>query len=217
MSGKIVSVITGDIVDSQKIAPENYEKMITILEDVLTKLVKQVDARFDMYRGDAFQIIFHHPADAIASALKIRLALITSELHIDARQCIGIGIGIGIGSSMHIGNDIKTSSGEAFVLSGTGLDKLKNDHLSIKSNNLGFQEQIELLTKFLDAHISGLTRIQAETLQAYLDSTTKSHQEIADSLGKERSNITKRLNVSHYQLVEEYIRHFKKCVKEEYQ
>ncbi|WP_413282597.1 hypothetical protein [Vibrio sp. MA40-2] len=211
MSEKIVSVITGDIVDSQKIAPEDYEKMLTILKTVLTKLVEQVDARFDMYRGDAFQIVFFEPADAVLSALKIRLALKTSELRIDARQCIGIG------RAMHIGNDIKTSTGEAFVLSGTGLDKLKSNHLTIQSNNSAFQDKTYLLTKFLDAHISGLTTIQTEALWSYFDLTTKTHEDIATALGKKRTNITKLLNASHYQLIEEYIRHFEKCVKEEYQ
>jgi tRNA(Met) C34 N-acetyltransferase TmcA len=211
MSKQIVSVVTGDVVNSQKIAPENYQKMLAILESTLVELTKQTDARFDMYRGDAFQIVFFEPADAVLSALKIRLTLKTSELQIDARQCIGVG------EAMYLGKDTKTSTGEAFVLSGTGLDKLKSNYLSVQSSSLVFQDKIELLTRFVDAHLRGLTKKQTEALLSYLVSQNKSHKDVADALGKERRNTTKLLNASHYQLVEEYVRHFEKCVNEEYQ
>jgi hypothetical protein len=118
---------------------------------------------------------------------------------------------------MYLGKDTKTSTGEAFVLSGTGLDKLKSNYLSVQSSSLVFQDKIELLTRFVDAHLRGLTKKQTEALLSYLVSQNKSHKDVADALGKERRNTTKLLNASHYQLVEEYVRHFEKCVNEEYQ
>ncbi|MBL4630645.1 MAG: hypothetical protein JKY14_05615 [Paraglaciecola sp.] len=210
MNESIVGVITGDIVDSQKIEPENYDNMLYTLERTFTELKERRDVTFEIYRGDAFQAIFSNPVDAVKSAVIIRLALKTAISSFDVRQNVGIG---GVTSRR---SDIKTSTGEAFTLSGKGLDNIRSSYIAVTTNNKQFQSKIGLLTKFLDAHLSGLTLIQSETLLCYLTSEDKSHEFIASSLSKTRSNTTKLLNAGHYQLIDEYSSYFDSCFTESF-
>jgi len=206
----IVAVITGDIIKSQKLEATDYEKMLYTLESTIRTLISKSKSSFDIFRGDSFQIIFQKSIDAIKAAIIIRLALKTAKPSFDARQSIGIG------GVMSLRNDVKSSIGEAFVLSGRGLDKMKGKFISITSGNAGLQSKVELLTKFLDAIISNLTLNQAEVLLCYLTSEDKSHSTIASLTGKNRSNVTKLLNASHYQLIDEYLNHMANYITEEY-
>ncbi|MEO9946848.1 MAG: hypothetical protein ABJH28_02630 [Paraglaciecola sp.] len=210
MKENLVGVITGDIVASQKIHSEDYDCMLYTLEGTLTMLKGSRNMKFETYRGDAFQSVFVEPVEAIYSAVIIRLALKATTPSFDVRQSVGIG------AVTSIRGDIATSTGEAFTLSGKGLDTIKNDLIKVSSNNLAFQSKVGVLTKFLDAHLSGLTGIQSETLLCYLTSKDKSHAALAESLNKTRSNTTKLLIASRYQLVEEYLNYVKLCVSEEF-
>ncbi|MFT4937414.1 MAG: hypothetical protein ACI88A_000429 [Paraglaciecola sp.] len=199
MSEPIVGVLTGDIVKSRKIDVNNYDEMLYTLESTLRMLVDKTGVEFDIFRGDSFQAIFPTAADAIKGALIVRLALKAATPPLDVRQSIGIG------SVSSLRHNAKSSTGEAFILSGNGLDEIKNRNMVIKSNNKSFQNRITLITKFLDILIGGLTSIQSETLLHYLMAIDKSHSAIASSLKKTRSNTTKLLLASHYQLVAEYL------------
>ncbi|MEP2652949.1 MAG: hypothetical protein ABJH06_13260 [Paraglaciecola sp.] len=210
MSNNSIGVVTGDIVGSQKIKSENYDSMLHTLESTLAMLKAHYNMSFETYRGDAFQCIFDNPIEAIKSAIIIRLALKAVSPSFDVRQSIGIGEV----TSRRL--DIKTSTGEAFTLSGKGLDTIKGNLITVATNNSSFQVKVGLLTKFLDNLLSDLTIIQSETLLRYVTSEDKSHAALAASLGKTRSNTTKLLLASRYQLVDEYLSHFAACYEEEF-
>lgn len=210
MSESIVGVLTGDIVKSQRIDINNYDEMLYTLESTFRMLVDKTGVEFDIFRGDSFQAIFPTARDAIKGALIVRLALKAATPPLDVRQSIGIGK---VSSLRH---NAKSSIGEAFVLSGNGLDEIKNRNIVIKSNSEKFQNRITLSTKFLDVLIGGLTSIQSETLLHYLMAKDKSHNAIAASLKKTRSNTTKLLIASHYQLVGEYLVYFDECFTTEF-
>ncbi|QJR82382.1 hypothetical protein CA267_017305 [Alteromonas pelagimontana] len=208
MEKNAIGVLTGDIVNSQKIPPEHYEKLLYALNSTFSQLEKRCSIKFDIFRGDSFQIIFDNPSEAIEGAIILRLALKTSEPAFSVRQSIGIG------KAMLLRHDVKSSTGEAFVLSGKGLDSMKNAYLTINSNDKLLQNKLTLLTKFVDAHLLGLTTIQAETLLCYITSANQSHEAVAKKLKKTRSNTTKLLLASRYQLIDEYCDYFKESVKE---
>ena len=210
MSESIVGVLTGDIVKSQQIAVGNYDEMLYALESTLRMLVEKSKVKFDIFRGDSFQVAFPNVEDVIEGALIIRLALKINTPSIHVRQSIGIGT---VSSQRH---NAKSSTGEAYVLSGNGLDQMKSQQLVVNSNSHAFQSRMSLMTKLVDALVGGLTLIQSEALLQFLIAQDKSHSEIASSLNKTRSNTTKLLIASHYQLISEYIEYFQKTVKEEF-
>lgn len=210
MNKDIVSVITGDIIDSRNITPENYDVMLYTLELTVQLLSEQLPLKYDRYRGDSFQLVCLHACDAIKVAIVIQLALKTSELNISARQSIGIG------QINSLRNDIRTSMGEAFILSGEGLDKMKSEILTISTSDKEFQKNITLVTKFVDIQLKEITRAQAQVLLKYMVNEDKSHYAIASELKKSRSNITRLLNASHYQLIDEYIQYFNYLINKAY-
>lgn len=199
MQTTFAAVLTGDIVKSRAIAAEDYDQLFYTLQQTLQKLTLQQQGKFDIYRGDAFQAIFAKPAAAIRAALVLRLALRTATPAFDARQCIGIG------SITVLRPDVRSSMGEAFVLSGTGLDSMKAGHLLVRSHHAAQQERLELVTRLMDAHLSHLSPAQSEVLLHYLLAEDKSHQAVAAAAGKNRSNVTRLLNASGYHLVVDYL------------
>lgn len=199
MQTTFAAVLTGDIVKSSAIAAEDYDQLFYTLQQTLQKLTLHQQGKFDIYRGDAFQAIFAKPAAAIRAALVLRLALRTATPAFDARQCIGIG------SITVLRPDVRSSMGEAFVLSGTGLDSMKAGHLLVRSHHAAQQERLELVTRLMDAHLSHLSPAQSEVLLHYLLAEDKSHQAVAAAVGKNRSNVTRLLNASGYHLVVDYL------------
>ncbi|WP_158968559.1 hypothetical protein [Paraglaciecola sp. L3A3] len=210
MDKKIIAVLTGDIVGSQKIAPQNYDNMLYTLESTFAMLANNTEITFDLFRGDSFQAIFTDAKMVISSAIILRLALKIAKPSLSARQSIGIG------QATSLRSDSKISTGQAFVLSGVGLDNIKNNLLAVHSHQPSFQLKLALLTRFVDNHLAGLTVIQSEVLLCYLTAIDKSHEAIATALNKTRSNVTRILNTSRYQLIVDYIQHFEDCVAEEF-
>ncbi|KLU17571.1 hypothetical protein ABE79_18005 [Proteus mirabilis] len=147
MNKDIVSVITGDIIDSKNIPVPNYDLMLYTLEQTVQLLSEQLPIKYDRYRGDSFQIVCLQAGDAIKVAIVIQLALKTSNLEISARQSIGIG------KIDSLRNDVRTSIGEAFILSGEGLDKIKGEILTISASSSDFQQNITLVTKYLNIQL----------------------------------------------------------------
>jgi hypothetical protein len=196
------AVITGDLIKSRKIAAQDFDVIRYRLEQVLTYLSDKYDAEYDVYRGDSFQIIFPSMNDSITSALLIRLALKsvkTSGQKFDAR------ISIGLGTVETQRTKLRSSTGEAFNLSGIGLDKLKGQNIGVFTNSTEFQSRIGLLIKFVDAKIDNLTQVQIQALYEYLIDENNNHNEIAKRLNKSRVNTTKLLNMASYQLFDEFI------------
>lgn len=210
MNKDIVSVITGDIIDSKNIPIQSYDLMLYTLEQTVQLLSEQLPIKYDRYRGDSFQIVCLQAEDAIKAAIVIQLALKTSNLEISARQSIGIG------KIDSLRNDVRTSIGEAFILSGEGLDKMKGEILTISASSSDFQQNITLVTKYLNVQLKEITRAQAQVLLKYMVNKDKSHYAIADELKKSRSNITRLLNASHYQLIDEYIQYFNYLINKAY-
>jgi hypothetical protein len=203
----IKAVLTGDIVNSQKITGADYDLMLANLKDILAQLQQGLPMDYDIYRGDAFQLILSQPETAMYVAIVIHLSLRSHLPPVDVRQCIGLG------EVTTRRESVKQSTGEAFTLSGQGLDNIKGRGICIASSNADFQMKMTLLTRFFDHHLASLTRIQSEVLLCYLLATDKSHENLAKRLNKKRSNVTRILNASQYQLVVAYLDFYTQQVK----
>ena len=196
---RFVGVLTGDITNSQSYSDDDINNILATLKLHLLRYAKQHDGHFDIYRGDAFQLAISKPQYSMHIALGLRLALKAYTPSVDVR------ISVGVGEGHFRPTEVKTGTGEAFVLSGRGLDTIKPYHLAFFSSNTLLESSVQLLTRFADNHVSGLTQTQSETLLAYLEALDKSHENIAAILNKTRSNVSRILNASNYKLVAEYL------------
>jgi hypothetical protein len=199
------AVITGDLINSRKIPAKDFDAVRYQLEQVLTHLTEKYHAEYDVYRGDSFQVIFPNMNYAIKSALLIRLALKSVQT---AGQKFDARISIGMGTVDTQRTKLRSSTGEAFNLSGMGLDKLKGQNIGVFTNSTEFQSRIDLLIKFVDAKVEDLTQVQIQALYEYLADEKNNHDEVAKRLNKSRVNTTKLLNMANYQLFDEFINSF---------
>ncbi len=200
------AVITGDIVQSQSLNDTAFNAVISTLKTQCQHYAEAYDCNFDIYRGDAFQLITKEPVYAMDIAVGLRLALKAHTPSVDMR------ISVAVGNATFRADEVRTGTGSAFVMSGRGLDNIKPHHITFHCDNLTLAHQCQLLTRFLDVHVTGLTQTQSETLLAYLLSDDKSHEHVATKLEKSRSNVSRILNASHYKLVVEYLSYMKECI-----
>ena len=198
-SSSFAGVLTGDITGSQSYSNDDFGNILAALQQHLSKYAKRYSGNFDIYRGDAFQLVIGQPKYAMHIALGLRLALKAHTPSVDVR------ISVAVGEAHFRPSEVKTGTGEAFVLSGRGLDMIKPHYLAFYSSDVKLENKTQLLTRFADAHVSGLTQTQSQTLLAYLEASDKSHENVAAALDKNRSNVSRILNASNYKLVAEYL------------
>ncbi len=197
------SVLTGDLIHSQR--THDVQAYIKSLKTVLKQLSTHYRIQSQVYRGDGFQVVMDNPEEAFVCAVALRAALIASSPdheRWDARLSIGIGE-----------HADKESYGEAFVLSGHGLDNMKKSTLAAFSSHASFQERVALLTEFTAAIIDNWTVVEAQTVYLYLTLDTD-QQTIANQLGKSRVTINKALQRAQTRLLDSYLEHTRRCIRE---
>ena len=200
----MIGVISGDIIKSQTIPKQQYDAMLYQLEQSLRGISKK-QTLWNIYRGDAFQLQLNNPEMLFETAILIYLHLKSSGYEL--RQSMALG---------QIDNprsDIKTATGSAFTLSGQGLDKITNQRFVINIAEQHVDESLLLNLAFVDVLLTKVTAKQANALYVYLTSTDNNHAALAKELKTSRENVTKLLNLAHYQLIERFIKHTQFIIK----
>lgn len=207
---KIYAVITGDIVKSTSLSTEDFESLRENLHDwvsVATKWKRSVvKGKAEFTRGDSWQLLLSDAAMALRVGTLIRAGLIAKGA--DTRFSIGIG-----GADSISTKRVSLSIGEAFVLSGHGLDEM-----NVYSNvSIHCPESIGLLADWLpvvgqlcDSVMSGWTGRQAEIITLALNPKEPKQDEIADSLNPpvSRQAVTKALDGANWNSMRSAIRAF---------
>ncbi|MCG7531647.1 hypothetical protein MHM98_09870 [Psychrobium sp. MM17-31] len=197
-----VAVLTGDIVKSRQIEQAIYDDLLYSLNNVLAYVSQQHgDNAFQFIRGDSFQLVVHDVEQALKYALLIRLACKELEETLDCR------ISIGISGNDVLRHQIGNSTGDAFTLSGQGLDTLKDDRLLLRAFDKNFNRHIALLIQYVDHQMSQLTQRQAAIFQLKIRDPELIQQQIADLLGAQRVSISRSLKTARYDLLAQAIDH----------
>lgn len=191
----VFAVITGDLVKSSSYQSTDYDRLLYLLDQSL-RLCSEPQ-HFNIYRGDAFQLLLTEPNLAVRTALLLRLNLIAEGA--DARLCIAIG------AVDNLRADIKTATGPVFTLSGTGLDRLSQQRWSLYDAT--GSQPLDLLLRFADHRLTQLTKRQAEVLLTYLLADDKSHKTLATQLHSSRANVTALLNQASYTLFDDFLQY----------
>jgi hypothetical protein len=163
------AVITGDIIQSTKIDSKGLYTLFQLLGTELKELNQKYEVKFEVFRGDSFQCLIKDPALSLRVALIIKTfirSLRLDDLLLDglmnpikneskSNAMIDARMTIGIGSVSMLSENLATSNGVAFQLSGRLLDKLKDarQHLAIASDDK-YNNEWETESVLLDAIIS---------------------------------------------------------------
>jgi class 3 adenylate cyclase len=188
------AVLTGDLIHSQ--TADDTQAYLEGLQKILATLAQHYALEADTYRGDGFQISLHDTRHAFECALALRAGLIAASPK-GERWDARIALGIGPDTS---GRDY----GEAYVLSGQGLDGMKKLTLGVFCNDVSFMSRAELVTEFAAAILDKWTVVEAQAYYAHVLGTGD-QQSIASQLGKSRVAINKALQRGQARLLDRYL------------
>lgn len=205
----IKGVITGDLVDSTNIAAQWRQTVIDALHVCVAESISLTPIKLEMYRGDSFQVVVDNPEYALTTAIalrtKIKAQTPSGQKLWDARLAIGIG------NVSFESENIVTSDGEAFRLSGHSFDHIGKKRLSISTPWAEFNSNIELVSRFADDLITSWTAKQARIVyQSML--FPKLQKDMAEELGMTRQNFNYHWSSARGQLILDYVEYFKSLI-----
>lgn len=215
-------VITGDIVGFTKLTVNDRDKLIKTLNGIIDTyndgIAPVMKIKFEVYRGDSFQVVIPEAENSLKVALLIRLGLISARTANypsslkpniwDARLSIGIGT---VDSARE---SISLSDGEAFHNSGRAFDLLKkSDRLIVRTPWEEINNELNVESFMADTIIRRLSEKQTEITYQYIlgNSTQKS---LAEELGITPQAVNKSLQQGGNALLE-FIRRFEFLIKKQ--
>ncbi len=207
--GKVVAVLTGDLVASQKHDTAEIEAAMGRISATARTLSKMVnaDTRFTRFRGDGWQIVLGRAGLALRAALMIIADLKAENHQIETR----ISVGVGRWDNLGTGN-LSDASGQAFFVSGSHLDDMpKHRRLAIAGgrdkavHGVADRDWQAAIFDMAEWIANRLTQPQAEAMAMALRDDWQTQDELAQRLGITRQAMQARLTGAGFQAMENAI------------
>ncbi|MGI2171479.1 hypothetical protein ACROAE_15030 [Shewanella sp. MF05960] len=196
---KPIAVIVGDVVDSTKLTSAQFEQLLERIKIIQTWISEGHSANaHSIERGDEFQSVVHDIENALRYTIIYRIGIKALGKAFDSR------ISFAIAANADLRESVSESMGPAFVLSGRGLNGLKNERLLFSSDRITLTEYFDLLFKYLDKQLSELTSRQCEVMLPMLRTNQElSISELAEQLDVATATASKSLKASGWPLINE--------------
>lgn len=202
----IKGVITGDLVNSTKIATEWRQSVVDALNTCVSDFMAITPIKIEMYRGDSFQVVVDKAEQTLSVAIALRSKLRASTP--DGNDMWDARVSVGIGEISFESDNVVTSDGEAFRLSGRAFDNIGKKRLNISTPWTELNTAMELNTRFADEFVSTWTARQARVVYHSI-LFLKTQKEMAEELDMTRQNFNYHWGTSKAQLILDYIEYFK--------
>lgn len=204
------AIITGDIIDSTMIPITQRQALLDTIKEAAKYVAKFSPLKYEIFRGDSFQFVIDNPEQSLLIAILIR-AFLRKATPKNSTNIWDARISIGIGDITYVSEDIITYDGEAFQLSGRGLDTLGKKCLGIFTKWKDVNEELQVSTAFADDVISNWSCYQAEVIIESIGENLK-QKSIAYKCGKTPQAINKTLLLAKDNLIKLYIKRFETIV-----
>jgi len=208
---KLYAVLTGDIVKSSRLSPRQLESVRSSLTGAVS-IVRRwqqglVKDKPDFFRGDAWQLLLMDPARALRAGVYLRAAVLAMGLA-DTRVSIGLG-----GVDKVSRSRVSLSMGQAFTLSGHGLDNMTHySKMTIEIPNPAdpLSGWLPVVGHLCDSLMGQWTKRQAEVVCVALDPSEPDQDEIAKALkpAVSKQAVAKALNGASWYALREAVRLF---------
>ncbi|HXB94845.1 MAG TPA: hypothetical protein VNU70_06795 [Puia sp.] len=202
----LVAALTGDIVNSTKLASRQEQGLLEALDSVLSGYV------YEFYRGDSFQVYVEDPARALRLALLCRAIAVGETEGEEDPVVADIRISIGIGPAEQPVRNLGKAKGEAFLLSGRQFDRLQQneERLAIvcgePTANIGFQAMAD----YLDSIFKAMTAKQARVIAALLQRETQ--QTAAQQLNRSKSTVSELAAAGRWPEIERLLEQYEMLI-----
>lgn len=196
---KPISVISGDIINSTKLTSDQFDILLTRIKDIQQWITEGNSLNVhSIKRGDEFQTVVHDIENSLRYTIIYRIAIKALGKQFDSR------ISFSIAENADLRESVSESMGEAFVLSGRGLKKLKHDKLVFSSDRSELSSSFDLLFKYLDKQLTELTSRQCEVMLPMLKTNDDlSISELSQQLEIATATASKSLKASGWPLINE--------------
>ena len=217
------AVITGDIIHSTQMENDMRLELFNLIKNSLKIWDKDYHMKSEMFRGDSFQCLLKLPFISLRLALIIKTYVRSlnpidfydvkkvnsnqeKKMH-QTNWLFDVRIGLGIGEVDSETKTLANSNGEAFHLSGSALDELKDSkqHLAVKTND-EFREEWETSIILLDAIMSKTSALQCQVLNLKLLGYTEI--QIAQRLDVGQSAINQRSVSGNWNAINAMVKRF---------
>ncbi|GAA4518025.1 hypothetical protein [Sphingobacterium thermophilum] len=181
------AILTGDIVHSRKVSSE-------IWLSVLTDCLRHYSNKFDIFRGDSFQIEL--PLEKCIEAVFYIKASIRTIEKLDVR------LGLGIGKIEVERQHVKDSSGEAYIFSGEAFDTLDKELIRVRSPFDHWDESTNIMLQLATELANRWTVNMAKTVKTAIEHPEASQLELTKLLHrKHQSQISTELKKANWQKI----------------
>ncbi|WP_412476367.1 SatD family protein [Flavobacterium sp. TBRC 19031] len=199
----MVSVITGDIVNSRKLSSELWMDGFKAL---LNKFGK-TPTDWEIYRGDEFQLEIKQPEQALFVALQLKAYF--KKLKLDARMSIGIG------DKTYKAQKISESNGTAFLRSGEVFQSLKKQkvNLAVNSGNAELDIDLNLKLRLASTFMDSWLPQSAELVLTAMQNPNLSQDGIGQLLGINQAAVSRRRKRAQFDLLLETENDFRQKIK----
>jgi hypothetical protein len=190
------AVLTGDIVGSSTLSPEEHRQVVGLVKSVPTVFPDAVIGAVDFFSGDSWQLLVSDCRFAFPIALYIRASLKREkDLSVDSR----ISVAWGEVDLEQVDLDrMSESTGELFTVSGRALAGLKKNALMCFTvlNDAPLSLSISSTVVLMDLLVRQWSMEQARAVAETLRGKTQA--EIAADLEISQSSINKSLQAAHW-------------------
>jgi len=192
------AVLTGDVINSSNLASKERKKLPSVLLQtsvyIRNVLSHYNPSKIDIFRGDSWQLIVKESEISLKVAIMLRayFKIQMQNPTLDTRVSIGIGT-----VDFLTKNNISTSDGDAFRLSGRMLETMHKEYcigVSLSKQLDDYtSKSLDVICKLIDYHIRNWSIQQARAVLGALNSFTQ--KEIAKNIFK--SSITQQAVADH--------------------
>ncbi len=201
----MTSIITGDVINSQKASPHIW---LQRLKQELESIGKN-PLTWEIYRGDSFQVEVPDPSKALLTAIKIKAA-IKSIKEMDVRLAIGVG------NKTYEASKITESNGSAFVYSGEtfeGMGKSKQN-LAIATPLNKLNQEMNLLFRFALIVMDNWSANSANVVYLALTNPGYSQEELGKALNIKQNTVSATLKRAYFAEISDMLDWYQNKIKE---
>lgn len=201
----MVSVITGDIVNSRQV--KNPDIWLKPLKEVF-KTFSLSEQYWELYRGDSFQIELKQNNNAFVAVVLIK-ATIKMIKGLDVRMAIGVG------QKDHHGSKVTESNGPAFIYSGEAFESLKSKrtNLAIKTDHSKLDNELNLYFKLALIAMDNWTTNASEIVKLSLENPKYSQKEIGELAGVKQNTVSEHLKRAFFNEITELSQMYQTKIK----